>query len=548
MLREIHIENMAIFSSQDITFRNGMSVLTGETGAGKSLIIGAISLLLGARTVRSYIKEEGQSLHVEALFSTEDVALTEEERALYGDELLITREFSPSGRSSVRVNQRLMTTAALKELGQKLICIHGQHDNQALLNENAHLQFLDDYANISLDFYQKLYIELKNLKARKDELEKLKIDAVRKSDYLSYAIEEIERIAPKPNEDVLLQEKKNRLKNAQKLYRLICDAENALSGSGEDGIGEAYACIKSAAALDPLFSPLEEKMIELYDFVQTVKPMLCDARESIIDDPESLTQVLDRISELEQLKRKYGGSIESILSYKEECEYELKEIEGSVGESLEIDNKISELSALLEKEAARISELRSKASEKLSEKITEELGDLGMEKARFFVSLKPCPLYPEGAEKVQFQIETNPGSGAGPLAKIASGGELSRVMLALKAALHEIDSTPTIIFDEIDVGISGSTAQKVGRKMKEVSKDSQVIAVTHLQQIAAFADTHYKVTKKEKDENDSAYTAQIKQLTDDERVFEIVRLMVGDEQTDAAILAAKELLNGAKNG
>lgn len=548
MLREIHIENMAIFSSQDISFTSGMSVLTGETGAGKSLIIGAISLLLGARTLRSYIKEEGQSLHVEALFSTEDVALTEEERALYGDELLITREYSSSGRSSVRVNQRLMTTTALKELGQKLICIHGQHDNQILLNEKAHLKFLDDYANISLETYRNLYIELKNLKSRKEELEKIKIDAIRKSDYLSYAIDEIEQIAPKPQEDELLQEQKNRLKNAEKVFRLICDAENALCGSGEDGIGEAYACIKSAAVLDSLLSPLEEKMIELYDFVQTVKPMLCDARESIIDAPEALTQVLDRISELEQLKRKYGGSIESILSYKIDCENELKEIEGSVYESQEIDHKIAELSDKLETEAKRISALRSEAAKKLSEKITMELSDLGMEKAKFFVCLNPCSLCSEGAEKVQFQIETNPGSGAGPLAKIASGGELSRVMLALKAALHEIDPTPTIIFDEIDVGISGSTAQKVGKKMKEVSKDSQVIAVTHLQQIAAYADTHYKVTKKEKDENDSAYTAQIKQLTDDERVFEIVRLMVGDEQTDAAILAAKELLNGAKNG
>ena len=545
MLREIHFENMAVFSTSDISFLEGMSVLTGETGAGKSLIIGAVSLLLGARTVRSYIKEDGQNLHIEALFSTEDVALTEEERATYGEELLITRDIAPSGRSTARVNNRMITTAALKELGQKLICIHGQHDNQALLNESAHMHFLDAYAKISLDTYKKIYTEQKTLTQRREDLQKLASDAERQADYLSYVIDEIDRIAPKHKEDEELQEKKSRLKNAEKLYKLLSDAEAMLSGKGREGIGEAYIAVKSAAALDNTLVELEDKMIELFDFAESISPMLSDAKENVVDDPEALTQVLDRISELEQLKRKYGGSIEAVLSHRESCEKQLHDIAVSGQEINEITQKLSVLQAELMEEGHRISIARQKAAEALSEKITAELADLGMEKAKFYVSLFPCALGVDGGEKVRFEIETNPGSGAGPLSKIASGGELSRVMLALKAALHEIDPTPTLIFDEIDVGISGSAAQKVGRKMKEVSKDSQVIAVTHLQQIAAFADTHYKVSKQEIHD---AYAAQVFTLNEEERVMEIVRLMVGDDQTEAAIAAAKELLNGAKNG
>jgi DNA repair protein RecN (Recombination protein N) len=551
MLLRLHIENIAVIENADLELEGGFNVLTGETGAGKSILIDSINLALGERVSKEIVRSGTSGAHVSAVFAGISQAAQDMLTSLgyeCDDDLLIQREISADGRGSCRISGRPATVSILRSVGRLLVNIHGQHDNQTLLSPEKHVYYLDKFANLGemLDEYSEIYRKIKGIQK---ELAAIQTDAAQKErriDLLKYQIEEIETANLSVGEEDELRARKVRIANAEKISAAINGAYSLICG-GEDTTGAQELLSSADEALDGISEVLPD-IEELAGRIKSLSYEIEDCAEELRkytvddeDEDDDLDYIEERLDTIFRLKRKYGGDIEAILDFLNKSKTELEDIETS-------DERAVKLSARLDKEmtkllsvAAEISKKRREAAEIISSKIKQELQFLDMPGVDFSVSFnelkEPAP---NGCENVEFLISANPGSPARPLAKIASGGEISRIMLAIKTVLAKSDDIDTLIFDEVDTGVSGRAAQKIGTKLKQVSADRQVVCVTHLAQIAAQADRHILIEKQVDGGNTFTHLKTLDVLG---RKQELARIIAGADITEKTLQTAGEMLS-----
>lgn len=554
MLKELSIENIAIVKKECIEFDNGFSVLTGETGAGKSIIIDSIGLIMGARFSKELIRSGEENARVSALFTE----LTDHEKDFLENAgfpaeddgtFFIQRKISVSGASSAIVNGRTVTVSVLRTIGEFLINIHGQHASQALLEEENHILYLDAMANDSslLSEYSKIYEEYSETKNKIEELKKKENEKERTIELLKYQLNDIDSVKPKKGEEEALEINKKKIADAEKIskystlvYRALYRNEKGLSAS--ELISKASNAISILSDIIPdaasYVETLRDFAYRIEDIAETIHKE-CDVGYK--NPSEILDRIESRLNSISKLKRKYGSTVEDIIAYREKIATELKSLEHSEETITDLSNDLKEIKNRLSEKAAKITEVRNIAAKELEERIVSELRFLEMEKVRFKISVTPLKEFSaNGNDAVSFLVSANPGEPLLPLSKIASGGELSRTMLALKCALADNERTPTLIFDEIDTGISGKTSHKIGIKLSDCAKSCQVICVTHSPQIAAVAKSHFMVSKREiggRTESD------VKKLSYDERIHEIARIIGGATINAQTIAAAKDLVD-----
>lgn len=557
MLAQLHIENVAVIEKADLALTDGLNVLTGETGAGKSILIDSINLALGERVSREIVRTGAHSAHVTALFHAVPVHISKQIEAFgfaceEDGSLLLSREITADGRGSCRIAGRPATVSLLREVGRLLVNIHGQHDNQALLSPENHIRYLDLYAGNAelLLSYQRVYQQLRRLRA---QLKKLTIDDAEKArriDLLQYQIDEIRQANLQPGEEEKLEEQRSKIMHAGKIIGSLQEAMNALRG-GEDASGaEALAEIaadsmKTASDLLPALLPLAERLQNLRYELEDCSAEMQNRLDETNIDPRGLDAVEERLDTIFRLHGKYGDQIEDILAFAEQAEKELEHITSSE-EQTELLRKEGKALAVQAKQlSAKLTESRRQTARIMQEKIRSELAFLEMPNVRFQVEIQPQPrLEANGADRVEFLFAANPGSPLRPLAKIASGGEISRVMLAIKNVLADVDDIDTLIFDEIDTGVSGRAAYKIGVKLKQVAAARQVICITHLAQIAAQADRHVLIEKSV--ETGKTYT-RLQMLDFEGRKRELARIIGGAAITPLTLQNAAEMLVAAGN-
>lgn len=551
MISRLHIENIAVIENADIDFRNGFIALTGETGAGKSILIDSINILLGNRASKDLVRTGCSKAFVSAEF--DDVAGLEKLFSEYGvpDEgngsIFLSRELSVEGKSVARVNSRPVPASVLKEFGKRLITIHGQQDNGTLLDTSTHLSFLDAYAKNSSEIneYRTAY---RNFRSIKKEIDKLTLDddeKARRVDTLTYQINEIEAAEPVEGEDEDLADRKKVLFGAEKIIESLSAARTILS-DGEYNVSEMFS-----QAVTNLES-ISEFSDELEDFTSRSENVLAEI-DSLADDvrtladrfdfnPRELDEIEDRLGVINSLKRKYGRTIGEINSYLADAKAKLAQIEYSDEAILKLDAELAKAHDELVAKAKVLTDSRKKAAEEISREVTKELSELEMPKVRMQVRTDKKKYSFDGADDVEFLISTNVGENVKPLSAVASGGELSRIMLALRKILSSSAQNETLIFDEIDTGVSGKASVRIAQKMKQMSKTAQVITVTHLAQIAAYADEHLKIEKK--DDGQRTFTT-VTELDEKGRIEELARLLGGDIAS-SAVATAKDMLVSAK--
>ena len=553
MLSNLQIENIAVIKSASIDFENGFNVMTGETGAGKSIVIDSLNAILGERTSRELIRSGSDSASVCAEFQNigDNVKNELEKLGIEKDDtLIVSRKLTPDGKNVCRINGMPATVSMLKALGVQLVNIHGQLDNQSLLSPETHCSFIDKLAgsgrelNVFKELYS-LYIKKKN------ELKSLNTDANEKNrrlDILNYQIEEIQKADIRPGEKDELTEKLGFLRNAEKVLDLLHTAYAALNGDGEmpgaaDIAADAASKLLSAADYSSDFAETANGVNDAAMNLSAYTEELRDKIYSLDYDPNETERAEERLDVIYRLSQKYGDSEEEILAYLENAEKERDALSFS-------DERAEQLRAETEKAynealaaAKKLSEIRIEAGKKFSADVERELAFLDMPSVKFIVNDSVGELYENGIDNIEFLLSANAGEEPKPLSKIASGGELSRIMLAIKCVLSELDDIDTLIFDEIDSGVSGRAALKIAAKMKELSKTHQVICVTHLAQIAAFADEHKLISKEEKDGR--TYTC-IASLDYDGRKYELARIMGGLTVTQSILNSAEELLSSAE--
>lgn len=552
MLTSLKIENVAIIESAAIEFGCGLNVLTGETGAGKSIVIDSINAILGERTSRDIIRTGAQSAKVYAVFEdvNERVRNFLDENGIDCEDgvLIINRTLSREGKNVCRINGAPVTVSMLREIGGELIDIHGQHDNQSLLSPEKHCGFVDSFAGNAdlIADYREKYGRLCEIRSK---LKKLTTDESSKSqriDFLTYQIDELEKAEITIGERDELKARKSLINNSQKVIESLNIAYEALKadGAGIDMITDAESEIANASAYMETLGETSEKITdiryELEDIAETVR----DAMTEVDFDPSELEDIDERLDLLYRLSKKYGDTEEEMLEYLEKARAELDNIAFSEERVKELQKQEKEALAETETAACKLTESRKTAGEKLSNAICSELEFLDMPNVRFVVKCNDIGLTENGKDEIEFLISANAGEEPKPLAKIASGGELSRIMLAIKNVLAETDGVDTMIFDEIDTGVSGRAAQKIAMKLRSASKGRQVICVTHLAQIAAQGDVHLYISKSVSD--GKTYT-NIKSLIEEERVAEIARIMGGMEITKLQLESAREMLANAGN-
>ena len=553
MLSNLQIENIAVIKSASIDFENGFNVMTGETGAGKSIVIDSLNAILGERTSRELIRSGADSASVCAEFQNigDNVKNELEKLGIEKDDtLIVSRKLTPDGKNVCRINGMPATVSMLKALGVQLVNIHGQLDNQSLLSPETHCSFIDKLAgsgrelNVFKELYS-LYIKKKN------ELKSLNTDVNEKNrrlDILNYQIEEIQKADIRPGEKDELTEKLGFLRNAEKVLDLLHTAYAALNGGGEmpgaaDIAADAASKLLSAADYSSDFAETANGVNDAAMNLSAYTEELRDKIYSLDYDPNETERAEERLDVIYRLSQKYGDSEEEILAYLENAEKERDALSFS-------DERAEQLRAETEKAynealaaAKKLSEIRIEAGKKFSADVERELAFLDMPSVKFIVNDSVGELYENGIDNIEFLLSANAGEEPKPLSKIASGGELSRIMLAIKCVLSELDDIDTLIFDEIDSGVSGRAALKIAAKMKELSKTHQVICVTHLAQIAAFADEHKLISKEEKDGR--TYTC-IASLDYDGRKYELARIMGGLTVTQSILNSAEELLSSAE--
>lgn len=555
MLQSLYLENIALIEKLGIELFPGFNVLTGETGAGKSIIIDAVNFVLGERTSRDLIRNGAARAKVEAVFNLNEgdaafAALDALGIEYDGNELILSRELSAAGRNACRVNGTLVPVASLKSVSDTLVDIHGQHEHQALLDAENHISYLDAYCHAeSLPIIEKIdaIVSRRNeLMLKRNSGFASEREREREMDMLRYQIEEIASANLEVGEEERLSAEKTVLLNAERIRTALETAHMALSGAEEgsalSAIDTARRSMRDIAALNKDYEALSDKIEELYYAAEDISFALRDTSENVESDMQRLEEIEQRLKLISDLKRKYGRTVEDVIDFGKDAGTKLNELENAEALAAELDAKLDRLKAEYNVAADELSKVRRAAGDRLKRDVLNELKDLGMAKAMFDVALSDASggePRKGGRETAEFMLSANPGEPLKPLEKVASGGELSRIMLCFKSIFADNDRVPTLIFDEIDTGISGRTAAVVGEKMLGIAKKHQVICVTHLAQIAALADAHLMVRKYDDGKNTFVET---RQLNEEEKVQRIAQMMDGESDSPSALTHARELI------
>ena len=552
MLTQLHIENIAVIEKADIEFRKGLTVLTGETGAGKSIIVDSLGAVLGARTSRELVRTGADKGVVTAVFETNNADKWLEDNGIdLEDEIIIQRRISAEGKNSCRVCGVPVSVSQLRELGALLLDIHGQNDGRQLMDEANHLAYLDGYGDYgeTIDRFKSAYADYK---ACKKEIQRLSMDEIEKermADSLQYQIDELEKAQLKVGEEEELTAKRDLLRNSEKLIEALNGAYNALYAADQN----AQSLTDEASALIGRAAVIADDLRETADIIENASSLLFDASERIRDfrdslefSPEEYDNIESRLSLIKKLRRKYNMDEEAMLAHLDDCRRKLSELEYAGDMLIKLNKQLEKYVDNCKKIAAELSEKRRAAAESLEKRIVSELKDLSMPSVRFSVSVEPLEsdvgFDATGADDVKFLISANAGEALGRISKIASGGELSRIMLAMKTVFSKNDPIETMVFDEIDTGVSGIAAQRVGEKMSDLSRGKQVLCITHLPQIAAIADNHDLIEKTER--NGRTYT-EVRELDRKGRALELARMHGGDNISELTLASAEEQLLAA---
>ena len=550
MLELLHIENIAVIRQADITFRPGFNALTGETGAGKSIVIDAISAILGQRAYRDAIRTGASRAFISAVFhGVPDYPWFQENSVPVDEgEVLIQREIFADGRNACRVNGIPVTVSILRGLGQQLIQIHGQHDSAQLFDEANHLAMLDAFADHAplMERYRNAYLEMDALRKRIRSLQMDEAEKARRVENLTFQIQEIDRAELKVGEDQELEEKRKLMRSGEKLMNALNEAAGALYG-GDDTDG-AVSLVSQAQHALGLVADVSESIDTAYNQVTELSYSVVDAAERVRDlrdsfdfSPGELEAVESRLDVIHRLRRKYGATCEDILNYQKKCKKELDEIQMADDIIAQLQTQFRVKAKAAKALAAELSESRHQAAKQFEVRLISELRQLDMPRVQFVCQLEPLKhLEESGGDSCRFMMSANIGEELRQMNRVASGGELARIMLAMKNVLSEKDHIPTMIFDEVDTGVSGRAAQKVAEKLHSVSQGKQVLVVTHLPQIAAMADTHFLISKAEKDGR--TYTS-VTPLDLEGRKAEIARLIGGAKITSNTLKSAEEMLH-----
>lgn len=564
MLVELSIRNFAIIKSVTIPFQKGLNILTGETGAGKSIIIDALGLLLGGRASADFVRYGESRAEVEGLFELptghpalavcESIGVQVEQDGM----LVVRRDISNQGKSIIRLNGQLVTLAMLRELGPWLVTVHGQHDTHMLMQADKHINWLDAYGETALgaakEEYGKLYAAYRKTKQDLERMARNERELAQRIDLLQYQLHEIEGASLSPGEDEKLLQQRKKWMNIEKVYASIQDAYRSLYGDqrGLDWLGHAMGELERVVVYEEQLAPIVETVQNAYYQLEDVVHQLRQMSDKLDFEPEQLAEVERRLDQIQSLKRKYGKNVDDILEYAAAIQDELDEMHHYEDRLQQMQDRLAELAADLAVEALELSVIRQECAQKLAKEIEQQLKELHMERARFAIDVRQVPdedgveidgikrqVDANGMDHVEFLISPNPGEPLRPLARIASGGELSRVMLAIKTILAGTDQVETLIFDEVDTGVSGRAAQAIAEKLARVAGKRQVLCITHLPQVASLADAHFLI-KKEMSEHETM--TKVERLSEDERVVELARMLGGAEVTAKTEEHAREMI------
>lgn len=550
MLLEISIKNFAIIEEISLTFENGMTVLTGETGAGKSIIIDAMNLMLGARASLDVIRHGVNKAEIEGLFSVgENPALTQilEENGIdVTEELIIRRDILQNGRSIGRINGQMVNLTTLRAVGQYLVDIHGQHDQEELMKPNMHIRMLDEFGNEQFadvkKHYQELFESYRQLRKRVVTKQKNEQEHKARIEMLEFQIAEIEAAALKSGEDQVLNQKRDKLLNHKNIADTLTNAYVMLDDeefSSLSNIRSAMNDLMTLEEFDADYKEMSANVSEAYYILEEVTKHLGDVIDDLDFDAGSLQQIEARLEVIYSITRKYGGSVDDVLEYYDNITKEYNLLTGNDESSDDMEKALKRLEKELIVAAEELSQERHALAKNLEAEIKQELADLYMEKADFQVQFTKGKFNRDGNETVEFYISTNPGEGFKPLVKVASGGEISRLMLAIKSAFSRKEDKTSIVFDEVDTGVSGRVAQAIAQKIYKIGSNGQVLAISHLPQVIAIADYQFFIEKRS-DENTTVSTVRL--LTEEERVEEIAKMLAGSDITEMAREQARELL------
>ena len=546
MLRELRIKNLAIIDDLRVGFEDGLNVLTGETGAGKSIIVDSLSLALGSRAQSDLIRSGEKEAVVQAYFELEGLNELPDIGIDISDGLILRRSISATGKSRAYINDTMVSLQSLAEIGKSLVDIHGQHEHQSLLSVDKHRLFIDSYGKLQEDRGKVglLYKEVQTLKREEDDLKQKVKDRTHRIDLLRFQINEIDTAFLKVGEKENLIEEKTILSNLSRLNELTETAYSMIYGSENSCIERLSSIIARVREM----SSIDHSVSDILNMLESALPAIEDAaiflrgyKDRYDFEPEKLAEIEERLELIKKLEKKYGEGIETVLRYRVEAEKELKglELTDERLDSIEAELKVKE--DMLLSAALSLTGKRGEIAKKIEELVRKELKELAFSKAEFVIDIKQEAISPYGLDKVEFLFSANPGEPPRPLAKTASGGELSRVMLALKSILADFDSIPVLIFDEVDAGIGGKTAEGVGKKLKAISNKHQVLCTTHLPQIASMGDFHLKI---EKGQRDGRVYVEVRELKGRERLDEIARMLSG-KITEVSLKHAKELIESA---
>ena len=550
MLLEISIKNFAIIESISLNFEKGMTVLTGETGAGKSIIIDAMNMMLGARATTDVIRHGAPKSEIEGLFSVENSRLLQElfeEQGLeLGDEIIIRREILQNGRSISRVNGQMVNLSVLRAIGQHLVDIHGQHDQEELMRPQHHIQMLDEFGDTSFwqlkESYQESFDTYRKMRKQVLEVKKNQEEHKARIEMLEFQIAEIEAASLKPGEDIALNQERDKLLNHKNIADTLTNAYSMLDNEDFSSLAHVRSAMndmESVEEFDPEYRDISASLSETYYVLEDISKRLEGIIYDLDFDGNRLMQVESRLDLLHTITRKYGGTVDDVLLYLAKIIDEYNLLTGNNLSSEDMETELKKLEVNLVDFAGQLASARHELAQQLEAEIKQELKDLYMEKAQFQVLFSKGKFSREGNETVEFYISTNPGEDFKPLVKVASGGELSRLMLAIKSAFSRKEGKTSIVFDEVDTGVSGRVAQAIAQKIHKIGQHGQVLAISHLPQVIAIADYQFFI---EKISNEHSTVSTVRLLTVEERVEEVAKMLAGDDVTEAALTQARELL------
>ena len=550
MLLEISIKNFAIIEEVSLHFDQGMTILTGETGAGKSIIIDAMNMMLGSRATTDVIRHGASKAEIEGLFSLENSRslkpIFEEQGLELTDELIIRREILQNGRSVSRINGQLVNLSVLKAIGQHLVDIHGQHDQEELMRPQLHIAMLDEFGDQEFltlkDRYYETFDRYRGLRKQVLTLQKNQQEHKARIEMLEFQIAEIESADLKSGEDLTLHQERERLLNHKQIADTLTNAYAMLDNedfSSLSNVRSAMNDLESIEEYDPSYKELSSNLSESYYVLEDVTKRLEDIIDGLDFDGNRLMQIEARLDLINSMTRKYGGNVNDVLEYFAQISKEYQLLTGNHSSSEDLEVELKALEKTLVELAGQLSQARHLLAKQLESEIKQELQELYMEKANFQVQFTKSKFNREGNEQVEFYISTNPGEDFKPLIKVASGGELSRLMLAIKSAFSRKEGKTSIVFDEVDTGVSGRVAQAIAQKIYKIGSNGQVLAISHLPQVIAIADYQFFI---EKISDERSTVSKVRLLDMDERVEEIAKMLAGENVTDAALTQARELL------